>query len=179
VKPVRRGRGSWLALATATLMAAGCATAPRAIVDSADEPWACGTFGWLDPDRTVSILEQRIRNEVAASLEAKGYRQVDASPDCLVSAGMVSGVRSRSPVSVGVGAGSWGGNVGGSVGVSMPVGGARENRSLAIDVVDAARKAEVWRGTLEGAFREPDPGAEEIAAAVALLLEQFPARGAR
>jgi hypothetical protein len=178
MKSIRRGHVYWLAIAAAALVAAGCATPPKAIVDSADEPWACGTFGWLDPDRTASILEQRIRNEVAAGLEAKGYRKVDASPDCLVAAGMVSGVRSRSPVSVGVGAGSWGGNVGGSVGVSMPVGGARENRNLAIDVVDAARRAEVWRGTLEGAFREPDPGAEEIAAAVALLLEQFPARGA-
>jgi hypothetical protein len=172
-------RGSWFAAATTALLVAGCAAAPKAIVDTADEPWACETFAWLEAERAVSIAEQRVRNEVAARLEEKGYRKVDASADCLVAAEIFTGTRSQSPVSVGLGAGRWGGSVGGSVGVSMPVGGPRTIGNLAIDVVDASRKAEVWRGTLEGAFRKADPGAEEITAAVALLMEQFPARGAR
>jgi hypothetical protein len=172
-------RGSWLATATAALFAAGCATAPKAIVDTADEPWACETFAWLEADRAVSIAEQRVRNEVAARLEDKGYRKVEASADCLVAGEIFTGTRAQSPVSVGIGAGRWGGNVGGSVGVSMPVGGPRTIGNLAIDVVDAARKAEVWRGTLEGAFRKADPGADEVAAAVTRLMEEFPARDAR
>lgn len=174
-----RNSSRWLGAAATALFAAGCASAPKAIVDTADEPWACDTFAWLEADRAVSIAEQRLRNEVAGRLEAKGYRKVEASPDCLVAAEIFTGTRSQSPVSLGVGAGRWGGSVGGSVGVSVPVGGPRTIGNLAIDVVDAARKAEVWRGTLEGAFRKPDPGADEIAAAVARLMDEFPPREAQ
>jgi hypothetical protein len=172
-------RGSWLVGLLAVAFAAGCATAPRPHVDTGDLPVACGTFGWLEDDRAATIAEQRLRNEVTQVLQDKGYRKVDASPDCLVSAGIFTGVRPRSPVSVGLGAGRWGGSVGGSVGVSMPVGGgARTIGNLAIDVIDVARNAEVWRGTLEGAFRTAEPASDEVAAAVRQLLEEFPRRGA-
>lgn len=161
------------------LAAAGCATAPELYVDTSDEPLECNRVGWRETGRAASIAEQRVRAEVMQTLVAKGYAEDSESPDCQVSGVIYTGARSRSPVSVGVGAGSWGGNVGGSVGVSMPVGGgARTVGHLALDVIDVGRNAEVWRGTLENAFRKPDPTAEEVGAAVRQILEAFPDRPA-
>lgn len=159
------------------LAAAGCATAPELYVDTADEPLDCGSFAWREAGRAASIAEQRVRTEVMRTLAAKGYTEDSESPDCQVSAVIFAGTRSGSPASVGVGAGSWGGNFGGSVGVSLPVGGgARTVGHLAIDVIDVGLNAEVWRGTLENAFRTPEPGAEEVGAAVRQILEAFPQR---
>ena len=160
------------------LAAAACATAPKLYVDAADEPLTCGSFGWLElPERPASIAEQRIRTEVMRTLQAKGYAEDNEGPDCLVSGAIYAGARPGSPVSVGVGAGRWGGSFGTSVGVSVPVGGGtRTVGNLAIDVIDVARNAEVWRGTLESAFRTPEPTSEEVGGAVRKVLEAFPSR---
>lgn len=162
------------------LLAAGCAVTPKLYVDTAEEPLECATFAWLEtPEQPASLAEQRVRSEVMNTLAAKGYTEDEATPDCYVHGAIFTGARPRSPVSVGLGAGRWGGNVGGSVGVSMPVGGgAKTFGSLAIDVIDAARNAEVWRGTLEAAFATPEPGSDEIAGAVRQVLEAFPRAGA-
>jgi hypothetical protein len=166
-----------LALAAVFLVAAGCATAPKLYVDRTDEPLDCRSFGWLEkPERPASIAEQRVRTEVMRALGAKGYEVDSESPDCLVSGLIFTGARPGSPVSVGVGAGRWGGSFGTSVGVSVPVGGgARTVGNLAIDVIDVEKNAEVWRGTLEGAFRTPEPTSDEVGAAVNQVLEGFPA----
>jgi hypothetical protein len=166
-----------LALAALLLVAAGCATAPKVYVDTVDEALECRSFGWLEtPERPASIAEQRVRTEVMRTVAAKGYVVDDESPDCLVSGLIFTGARPSSPVSVGVGAGRWGGSFGTSVGVSMPVGGrARTVGNLAIDVIDVAKNAEVWRGTLEGAFRTPEPTSDEVGGAVRKVLEEFPA----
>jgi hypothetical protein len=164
---------------TVALSVAASAAAPRTYVDTADEPFACSRFGWLDHERPTSIAEQRVRAEAMRALEAKGYAVESESPDCLISGVIFTGARPASPVSLGVGAGRWGGRSGGSVGVSVPVGGgARTVGNLAIDVVDVERNAEVWRGTLEGAFRTPDPTSDQVGDAVQRLLEKFPSRRA-
>lgn len=168
-----------LVAAAAGLVLAGCATVPRLYVDKADEPLACTEFGWLETDRPASIAEQRVRTETMRVLAARGYAVETETPDCLVSGVIYSGARPSPPVSVGVGAGRWGGRVGTSVGVTLPVGGGtRTIGNLAIDVIDLERNAEVWRGTLEGAFRTPEPGSEEVGDAVRRVLEDFPARNA-
>jgi hypothetical protein len=160
-----------------TLALAACATAPTVHVDTADDPMTCSSFAWLEPERPASIAEQRVRAEVMRTLQQKGYAQDEQSPDCYVSGVIFTGARPGSPVSVGVGAGRWGGSVGGSVGVSVPVGGrTRTHGNLAIDVIDIARNAEVWRGTLEAAFRTPEPTSEEVGGAVRQVLEAFPDR---
>lgn len=171
-------RGTCLAGAASILLAAGCATTPKLYVDTADEPLACTTFAWLEhSDQPASLAEQRLRAEVMQSLSSRGYLEVTADPDCLVSGVIYTGTRPRSPVSVGLGAGRWGGNFGGSVGVSLPIGGgSRTVGNLAIDVIDVSENAEVWRGTLEAAFTTRDPNAEDIAGAVAKVLEAFPRR---
>jgi hypothetical protein len=176
--PSRRLYKCVLAVTAAVSMAA-CAAAPRTYVDTADEPFACSSFGWLDHERPASIAEQRVRAEAMRTLEAKGYAVESESPDCLVSGVIFTGARPASPVSLGVGAGRWGGRSGGSIGVSVPVGGgARTVGNLAIDVIDVERNAEVWRGTLEGAFRTPDPTSDQVGDAVQRLLEKFPSRRA-
>ena len=166
------------AIALGLLLVAGCATAPRLYVDTADEPLDCGSVAWLEnPERPASIAEQRVRAEVMRALQAKGYTEDGDSPDCRVSGAIYTGDRPRSPVSVGLGAGRWGGSFGGSVGVSVPVGGGKRTfGNLAIDVIDVELNAEVWRGTLENAFRTPEPTAAEVAEAVRRILEAFPDR---
>jgi hypothetical protein len=176
--PTTQGRLLPLALA-AGLILASCATAPRLYVDKTDEPLTCTEFGWLETERPASIAEQRVRTEVMRTLAARGYEVESETPDCLVSGVIYTGARPSPPVSVGVGAGRWGGSFGTSVGISLPVGGGtRTVGNLAIDVIDLERNAEVWRGTLEGAFRTPEPGSDEVGAAVRRVLEGFPAHGA-
>lgn len=172
----RRAKRAGLALAASVVFAAGCASTPKLYVDRADEAIDCERFGWLQHEgRPASIAEQRLRAEVNRVLVEKGYGVDDPTPDCLVSGVIFTGARPGSPVSVGLGAGRWGGSFGGSVGVSVPVGGAsRTVGNLAIDVIDVAQNAEVWRATLEAAFRTPEPGAEEIASAVGKVLAGFP-----
>lgn len=170
------GRLAGLALAAAVL--AGCAATPQLSVDSLDQPWPCRSVAWLGEPGQVpaSLAEQRLRGFVLDGLRARGYVIDEAQPDCLVHALVFTGVRPGSPVSVGVGAGSWGGNVGGSVGVSVPLGGgSRRTGNVAIDVIDAAANAQVWRGTLENAFATPEPDAMQLSGAVQQVLASLPA----
>lgn len=169
------GRLAGLALGVAVL--AGCAATPKLSVDSLDQPWPCGSVAWMGEAGQVpaSLVEQRLRGYVLEGLRARGYVIDEAQPDCLVHGVVFTGVRPGSPVSVGVGAGSWGGNVGGSVGVSLPLGGSRRTGNVAIDVIDAAANAQVWRGTLENAFPAPEPDAAELSGAVEQVLASLPA----
>lgn len=162
----------------ALVFASACATTPKAYVDVAEESPDCERFAWLEmSERPASLDEQRLREEVMGALQAKGYAVDAADPDCRVSGVIFSGDRPGSPVSVGLGAGRWGGSFGGSVGISLPLGGKKTVGNLAIDVIDVERNAQVWRGTLEDAFRGPDPEPEALRAAVQQLLETFPRRG--
>ena len=166
-----------IVLVSLALAAGGCASPPRLHVDTADEPVTCTSFGWLEKSQWASITEQRLRAEIMEALAGKGYTTDEEAPDCRVSGVIFVGARPGSPVRVGLGAGSWGGNTGGSVGVSMPMGGgARTVGNLAIDVIDIARNAEVWRGTLENAFATGEPTPEQVSGAVAQVLAEFPRR---
>lgn len=170
------GRLAVLALGTAAL--AGCAATPQLSVDSLDQPWPCGSVAWLDESGQppASLLLQRLRADVLAGLQARGYRVDEANPDCLVHGLVYTGTRPGSPVSVGIGAGSWGSRVGGSIGVSIPVGGGpRKTGNLAIDVIDVAANAQVWRGTLENAFPTAEPDAVQLSDAVKQVLASLPA----
>ena len=174
---LRRGSAATLGVFT-MLLGSACATAPKAYIDVADEPPDCERFGWYEePQRPASIAEQRVRAEVLRVLEAKGYTVDAETPDCRVSGVIFTGDRPGSPVSVGLGAGRWGGSFGGSVGISLPLGGPRTVGNLAIDVIDVERNTQVWRGTLEGAFKSPEAETEAVRAAVERLLETFPPRG--
>jgi hypothetical protein len=174
-RPPRVIAPGFAAVAGISLMLAACASGPTLLVDSADEPFHCSSIAWLESaGLPASIAEQRLRNEAMMQLAELGYAEDTEAPDCLVTGGLFSGSRPTSPASVGVGAGRWGGSFGTSVGVSLPVGGTRSVSNLAIDVIDRERNVEVWRGTLQSAFRTPDPTAAEMAQAVRTILVAFP-----
>jgi hypothetical protein len=177
----RRGRLQRLVvLLGGAALLAGCAASPSLTVDTLDEPWRCASVAWMElSDRPASIAEQRVRGEVMRALEAKGYTVDETDPDCLVSGLIFTGARPGSPVSVGVGAGSWGGNFGGSVGISLPLGGGpRTYGNLGVDFIDRELNAQVWRGTLEAAFPTPEPDDAQVAAAVQQVLASLPAPAA-
>lgn len=171
-------RARLVPLAACAVLLAACASSPKLYVDRADEPIRCQSVAWLEvPERPMSIADQRVRAETLRVLQEKGYAEQVDGADCLVSGVIYTGARPSSPVSVGLGAGRWGGRFGGSVGVSMPVGGSsRTVGNLAIDVIDSQLNAEVWRGTLEAAFRTPDPDSEQVGEAVRTILAGFPDR---
>ena len=172
----RWGRLAGLALGAVLL--SGCAATPQLTVDSLEQAWPCRSVAWLDESGQppASLVEQRLRADVLAGLQARGYTVDEAQPDCLVHGLVYTGVRPGSPVSVGIGAGSWGSRVGGSVGVSIPVGGGtRKTGNVAIDVIDVAANAQVWRGTLENAFPTPEPDAAQLSGAVKQVLASLPA----
>lgn len=160
------------------LVLAGCASAPRLYVEEAAEPPACSQFGWFMPgDQPETFVDQRMRTEVMGTLAAKGYAVAGEDPDCLVAYRLVTETRSRSGPSVGLGMGGGSGRVGGGVGVSLPMGeSSSASGRLSLDVIDAARNAQVWSGTLDKATRSAEPTVEEIRAAVQQILAAFPDR---
>jgi hypothetical protein len=160
------------------LVLAGCASAPRLYVEAAPQPAACSRFAWFMPgDEPETFVDQRMRAEVMQGLAAKGYIVDDPEPDCLVAYRLVTETRYRPGPSVGVGMGGGSGRVGGGVGVNVPVGeSSSASGRLSLDVIDAARNAQVWSGTLDKATRSAQPTVEEIRAAVAQILAAYPDR---
>ncbi|MCC5794241.1 MAG: DUF4136 domain-containing protein [Chromatiales bacterium] len=162
----------------AGLVLAGCAPREQLYIDAAPVVPACTAFGWFLPEeQTETLTDQRVRGEVLRILEAKGYSIDAAEPDCLVAYRLVTRTRFRPGPSVGVGVGGSSGRVGGGVGVNVPVGeSSQASGALSIDIIDAARNAQVWSGTLENATRSTEPGLGEISAAATRILAEFPDR---
>lgn len=171
-------RSANASLLLAGLLLAGCASAPRLYVQSAPEPASCSRFAWFMPaDQPETFVDQRMRAEVMQALAGKGYEVAGEDPDCLVAYRLVTETRYRPGPSVGIGMGGGSGRVGGGVGVNVPVGeSSSASGRLSLDVIDAARNAQVWSGTLERATRSAEPGEEEIRAAVTQILAAFPDR---
>jgi hypothetical protein len=64
------------------------------------------------------------------------------------------------------------------VGISLPIGKRRETAgTMSVDVFDAARKAQVWTGSLDTTFERPDLTPEDAKRAVGEILKKFPNRG--
>jgi hypothetical protein len=179
-----RGAGGLL-----LLLALACAGGGRWKTESATAPGADlaahASFGWLAAcpggEAPLSIAEANVRNAVRKQLVAKGYREVEASPDLRIGLEIATQARERTrePVRVGVDVGSWGGNVGGSVGASVPVGSegvttVAETR-ITIRAVDPGDARELWIGSATGELRE-GLDASAVDQAVAAALADFPAR---
>lgn len=174
-----------------SVLVLGCASGGRWRTETATAPGAdlaaYASFGWLTTaergtgEPPLSIADANVRSAIRRQLVAKGYREVEHDPDLRI--GFETSTRakekSREPVRVGVGVGSWGGHVGGAVDASVPVGSGdvttvAETR-ITIRAVDPERDQEVWIGTSTGEVREGlDAGA--IEKAVAAALDDFPAR---
>jgi hypothetical protein len=164
------------------LLLSGCSTAPTVRVDKAGDAVAnCRSMGWL---RTASspepLSEQHVRAAIFEELRKKGYTVTSDKPDCRVTYAMSTHERPGAKPRVGVGVGGGSGGIGGGIGVSLPVG-KRERYSgeFSIDVIDAAKNAQIWHGTAEAAFTSEEISAKEAEQIVGAILAKLPKAAAR
>jgi Domain of unknown function (DUF4136) len=182
-----------IALALALTLFA-CASPPKVRVDkdSSTDFAAYKNFAWLGaqvppppvpgqpagpaPLELNSITENRMRAAVLTALQAKGYALNEASPDFRVSYVFNAYARKKdSGMRIGLGAGGGGGHMAGGVGLSIPVGKTQETMgAMTIDIIDAARNAQVWTGTYEQKVKEAGMSDEEATKLVATILSRFP-----
>lgn len=166
-----------------TLLVGCTATAPsRVRVDMAESGLPpCQTFEWLPtPQQPASFTEQRVKSEVMTQLKQKGYTEVTEKGDCRVTYVFDVHERPRNKPSVGVGAGGGSGGIGGGIGVSLPIGKRNEQAgTFTLDIIDAAKNAQVWSGSLDATFAKAELNAEEAREVVAKVLEKYPDREAK
>lgn len=179
----------------AALLLTGCA--PYTIkydVDPGADFRAYRTFEWYAASRRArgqtkgqanggnEIMDRRVRQAVERQLVAKGYAPVAASaePDFLVTYYPIyRDRRVRTTTSVGVGGGwryrPWGYGVGARF---SEVRHYKEG-TIVVEVVDGRSNQLVWQGAAVGALTaldDPQEAQEQVARAVADMLEKFPGR---
>lgn len=164
----------------ATLLAGCTATAPSKVrVDMAESGLPnCQNFEWLPtPQQPASLTEQRVKSQIMSQLEQKGYAQAAGKGDCRVTYVLDMRERPVSKPGVGVGVGGGSGGMGGGIGVSLPIGKRNEQAgTFTIDIVDAAKNAQVWSGSLDATFLKAEPNDDETREIVARVLEKYPDR---
>lgn len=166
-------------IAGATLLA-GCASMQPSSpvrVDMAETGLPkCQSFSWSPTaQQPASLTEQRMQREIMAKLAQKGYSESKDKADCRVTYVLEVHEVPRSKPRVGVGAGGGSGGIGGGVGVTLPIGKRMgQEGTFTIDVIDAAKNAQVWSGSLDASFAKPELNEDEIREVVAEVLERFP-----
>ncbi len=141
----------------------------------------CQTFEWLPtPQQPASFTEQRVKSEVMSQLKEKGYTEATEKGDCRITYVLDVHERAENKPSVGVGAGGGSGGVGGGIGISLPIGKKNEQAgTFTIDIVDAAKNAQVWSGSLDASFIKAELNEDEVREVVATVLEKYPNREAK
>lgn len=173
---------SMCALFVGATLLTGCASMqPRSPVrvDMAETGLpSCKSFAWNPTaQQPASLTEQRVQREIMAKLKEKGYSESKDKADCRVTYVLEVHEVPRSKPNVGVGAGGGSGGIGGGIGVSLPIG--KRNRqagTFTIDVIDAAKNAQVWSGAMDANFAKAEPDDDEAREVVAKILERFPDR---
>jgi uncharacterized protein DUF4136 len=168
---------------TAMLMLSGCATQSSAVrVDkAADTDLACRSFDWRPASAdAASLTDQRVRAAALKQLEEKGYTVSTEKPDCQIAYVMSTQDRPKPKPSVGVGVGGGSGGARGGIGVSVPIGVHKQQvGTFTLDVVDVAKNAQVWSGSMDVGIQEQQISDEEADQAVRIILEKFPDRVAK
>jgi hypothetical protein len=138
----------------------------------------CKAFAWNPtPQQPASITEQRMQREIMARLKEKGYSESKDKADCRITYVLEVHEVPRSKPSVGVGAGGGSGGIGGGIGVSLPIGKRnQQSGTFAIDVIDAAKNAQVWSGSLDASFAKAELNDDEVREVVGKVMERFPDR---
>jgi hypothetical protein len=138
----------------------------------------CKTFAWNPTSaQPANFTEQRMQREIMAKLKEKGYSESKDKPDCRVTYVLEIHEVPRNKPSVGVGAGGGSGGIGGGIGVSLPIGKRNQQAgTFTIDVIDAAKNAQVWSGSVDGSFAKAELNDDEAHEIVAKVLERFPDR---
>ncbi len=168
-----------LALPTLALaVLAGCAApGSRVRVDQVEGGLpACRTFGWqaISGDAT-SLSDQRVRAAVLTQLEAKGYQQAAENPECRIAYHMTTREIPKPKPSVGVGVGGGSRGMGGGIGVSLPIGRRPGfTGTFTLDVIDAAKNAQVWSGSVDAELENADLTDDEAQRLAQEVLAQFP-----
>jgi Domain of unknown function (DUF4136) len=169
--------------ATAALLAlSGCATQGSAVrVDQAETDLACRTFDWRPASAdAASLTDQRVRAAALKKLEEKGYTLSTDKPDCQIAYVLSTQDRPKPKPSVGVGVGGGSGGARGGIGVSLPIGGHKQQvGTFTLDVVDVAKNAQVWSGSVDVGIQAQQISDEEADEAVRVILEKFPDRAAK
>lgn len=149
-----------------------CATSTEQVrVDQAEGGLpACRTFAWhATPGDAASFTDQRVRTAVMQQLKTKGYQEVDDKADCRIAYRLTTREIPKTKPGVGVGVGGGSRGVGGGIGVTLPIG--RKSGftgTFTLDVIDAAKNAQVWSGSLDTELE----GSEVTEAEAADLAEQ-------
>lgn len=164
-------------LASLAALLAGCASGPSTRVDRdpAVDLKAYRTFSFYDqaPGRATysTIMSARLKQATRQALERLGYTYSDSQPDLRVNiiANVVNRQELRSTPGVGpFGYRAWGAS-------SIETVDYRQG-TLVIDMVDASKRALVWRGVAEGRIGQKasrDPGAA-VDLAVKEIFANFP-----
>jgi hypothetical protein len=164
----------------ATLLVGCTATAPSKVrVDMAESGLPnCQSFEWLpSQQQPASLAEQRVKSQVMAKLKEKGYAEVAEKGDCRVTYVLDIHERPVNKPGVGVGVGGGSGGVGGGIGISLPIGKRAEQAgTFTLDIVDTAKNAQVWSGSLDASFLKAEPNDDETREIVAKVLEKYPDR---
>jgi hypothetical protein len=166
-----------------SLLACAGAGQPKPVWVSAPEANipALSTFALAEAvdDRPATVLDTQVRNALRTELMKKGYAEASADPDFVVSYQPVAyeARAGSSPVTVGIGMGTWGRRVGGSVGAAIPIGGSdaeRVTHRLTIRAEDPEGRRELWVGTTTSI--EPPAETQIVTRAVAGVMRGFPPR---
>lgn len=159
---------------------AGCASPPAQVrVDQAESGLPnCQTFAWhnVSGDAT-SLTDQRVRAAVMGQLNAKGYTENVDKPDCRIAYRLATREIPKAKPGVGVGVGGGSGGMRGGVGISLPIGHKSGHLgTFTLDVIDAAKNAQVWSGSIDADLAQAEISDEEAQSLVKDVLAQYPAR---
>ena len=164
----------------ATLLVGCTATAPSKVrVDMAESGLPnCQSFEWLPTQQQpASLTDQRVKSAVMANLKDKGYTEATEKGDCRVTYVLNVHERPANKPGVGVGVGGGSRGMGGGIGVTLPIGKRNEQAgTFTIDIVDAAKNAQVWSGSLDATFVKAELNEDEVREVVAKVLDKYPDR---
>jgi hypothetical protein len=168
---------------SAVVVLGGCATqSPAVRVDqAADTDLVCRTFDWRPASAdAASLTDQRVRAAALKKLEEKGYTLSTDKPDCQIAYVLSTQDRPKPKPRIGVGVGGGSGGAHGGVGVSLPIGSHKQQvGTFTLDVVDVAKNAQVWSGSVDVGIEAQQISDDEADQAVRVILEKFPDRAAK
>ena len=180
-------RLSVLALAA---LAAGCATtAPPAQVTRfhLNQPFARGAVSLrpLDSAKAQTLEYRSYAAAVSAELTRLGFTiaPAPASAEQIATIDVTRGIRPspvppRSPVTIGIGGGSFGGNVGIGIGTSFGVGKKQSNdvavTTLSVQIRRASDESVVWEGRAVGQAGSTASPDDEVRRLATALFKDFP-----
>ena len=154
-------------MAAALVALSGCATQSSAVrVDKGDADLTkCRTFDWHPASAdAASFSEQRVRAAALKQLETKGYTLSTEKPDCRIAYLLPTQDTQKRKPTIGVG-------------VGVPIGSQKEQiGTLTLDIVDVAKSAQIWSGSVDVGLHGQEIGEEEANEAVGLILAEFPDR---